>query len=104
MADATRRRWLRYAPSGERLRWRAQPLLWGLGYLAVCAVVQTVAALLWVRQGEAWFDTAAGQQAPVLLVVLAGVALVGLSPKAVDQAATEKAGQAGASATVRHRP
>lgn len=77
--ERRRRRWVRYQASGEPARRRAQPLYWGLGYLAACVIVQTAAGFYWLTRGGGWFDSAAGQQAPVLLGLLVLVALVGLA-------------------------
>ncbi len=79
MVERRRRRWVRYTPSGEPARWWAQPLYWALGYLTACAIVQTVAALYWVSRGDTWFDSAAGQQVPILLSLIAVLAVAGLS-------------------------
>ena len=73
-----RRRWLLYEATGQQKRWYKQPLYWGLLYLSAGFATQTIAAIYWTNHGSSWFGSAAGQQAPVLLVLVVALAAVGL--------------------------
>jgi hypothetical protein len=72
---------VRYDATGQPHRWLGQPLVWALAFLTVSLVTQVISALLRLSAGHGWFDSASGQQAPVLLVVAIATALVGLSRK-----------------------
>jgi hypothetical protein len=52
-----------------------------LVYLLLSLIAQTISAAYWFSQGDGWFGSTAGKQVPVLVVLLAVVALVGLSPR-----------------------
>lgn len=68
-----------YDAAGSLNAWYAQPLYWGLGFLGLSFITQTVSAIVRLSPNTGWFDTASGQQAPVLLVLLVVLAVVGLS-------------------------
>lgn len=74
-----RRRWLRYGWNGEPASWWAQPLYYGLAYLGISVVANTIAAFYWMSRGWGWFGSSAGKQMPILVVLLAVLAFVGLS-------------------------